>query len=49
MIGKPKELWEFLMFLNIPNQTVISNFVVTEENDTLTYEIRSSCKTFKNF
>ena len=35
-IGKPKELWESLKALGMPNKTVISNFSAIEENDTLT-------------
>ena len=35
-IGKPKELWESLKALSMPNKTVISNFSAIEENDTLT-------------
>ena len=48
-IGKPKELWESLKALSMPNKTVISNFNPTEENDTLTYDTRSISKMFKNF
>ena len=49
MIGKPKELWESLKSLGIPNRTVISNFNAIEENDTLTYCTRSISKMFKKF
>ena len=48
-IGKPKELWESLKALGMPNKTVISNFNAIEENDTLTYDTRSISKIFKNF
>ena len=48
-IGKPKELWEFLKYLGMPNKTLISNFNVMEDNDTLTYDTRSISKVFKNF
>ena len=49
MIGKPKELWESLKALGMPNKTVISNFNAIEENDTLTYDTRSISKIFTNF
>ena len=48
-IGKPKELWESLKALGMPNKTVISNFNAIEANDTLTYDTRSISKIFKNF
>ena len=48
-IGKPKELWESLRSLCMPNKTVISNFNAIEENDTLTYDTRSISKIFKHF
>ena len=48
MIGKPKELWESLKSLGVPNKTVISNLNVIEENDSLTYDTRSISKIFKN-
>ena len=48
-IGKPKELWESLKALGMPNKTVISNFNAIEKNDTLTYDTRSISKIFKNF
>ena len=48
-IGKPKELWEFLKYLGMPNKTLISNFNVMKDNDTLTYDTRSISKVFKNF
>ena len=37
-IAKPKELWESLKSLGMPNKTVISNFNAIEENDTLIYD-----------
>ena len=47
-IGKPKELWESLKSLGMPNETVISNLNAIEENDTLTYDTRLISKIFKN-
>ena len=47
-IGKPKELWESLKSLGMPNETVISNFNAIEENDTLTYDTRLISKILKN-
>ena len=34
-IGKPKELWESLKFLAMPNKTLISNFNAMENNGTM--------------
>ena len=48
-IGKPKELWESLKSLGMSNKTDISNFNAIEENDTLTCDIGSISKIFKNF
>ena len=48
-IVKPKELWESLKSLGMPNKIVISNFNAIEENDTLTYDTRSISKIFKHF
>ena len=39
-IGKPKELWESLKSLGMPNKTVISNFNAIEEGNTLTHDTR---------
>ena len=33
----------------MPNKTLISNFSEMEDNDTLTYDIRSTSTIFKNF
>ena len=49
MIGKPKELWESLKSLGMPNKTVICDFNVTEEGNTLTHDACSISKIFKNF
>ena len=46
-IAKPKELWESLKSLGMPNKTVISNFNAIEENDTLIYDTRSISKFLK--
>ena len=47
--GKPKELWESLKSLGMPNKTVISNFEAIEQDNTLTRDTRSISKMFKNF
>ena len=47
-IGKPKELWESLKSLGMPNETVISNFNAIEENDTMTYDTRLISKILEN-
>ena len=43
-IGKPKELWESLKSLGMPNKIVISNFNAVEEGNTLTHDTRSVSK-----
>ena len=43
-IGKPKELWESLKSLGMPNKIVISNFNAVEEGNTLTHDTRSISK-----
>ena len=48
MIDKPKELWESLTSLDMPNKTMISNFNGIEDNDTLTYDTSSISKIFEN-
>ena len=47
-IDKPKELWESLKSLGMPNKTVISNFNAIKENDTLTFDTVSIFKIFQN-
>ena len=48
-ISKPKEIWESLKSLGMPNKTGISNFNAIEEGNTLTHDTRSISKIFKNF
>ena len=48
-IGKPKEFWESLQSLGMPNKTVIPNFNAIEEGITLTHHVRSSSKLSKKF
>ena len=48
-IDDPKELWESLKYLGMPNKTVISNFNVMEDNVTLIYDTRSISTFFKIF
>ena len=48
-ISKPKEIWESLKPLGMPNKTGISNFNAIEEGNTLTHDTRSISKIFKNF
>ena len=47
-IGKPKELWESLKSLGMPNKTVISNFNAIEQGNTLTHGTHSISKIFQN-
>ena len=37
-IGKPKELWETLKSLGMPQKTLISNFNAVESNNALTFD-----------
>ena len=37
-IGKPKELWETLKSLDMPQKTLISNFNAVESNNALTFD-----------
>ena len=48
-IDKPKELWESLKSLGMPNKTIISNFNAIEQDNDLTHDTRSISKNFKNF
>ena len=47
-IVQPKELWESLKSLGMPNKTEISNFNAIEQRTTLTHDIRSISIVFKN-
>ena len=47
-IDKPKQLWEYLKSLRMPNKTVMSNFNVIEKGNTLTHDTHSISKIFKN-
>ena len=48
-ISKPKELWESLKSLGMPNKTLISSFNAIEQENSLTHGICSISKIFKNF
>ena len=47
-IGKPKELWKSLKHLGMLNKSLILNFNVMEDYETLTYETQSIPTIFKN-
>ena len=47
-IVQPKELWESLKSLGMPDKTEISNFNAIEQRTTLTHDIRSISIVFKN-
>ena len=47
--GKPKELWESFKYLDMADNTLVSNFNAMKEGDTLTYDTRSISTVFKNF
>ena len=48
-IGKPKELWETLKSLGIPQKTLISNLNANESNNALTFDRKTIAKIFKDF
>ena len=48
-IGKPKELWESLKSLGMPQKTLISNFSAVESNNALTFDKKAIAKIFKDF
>ena len=48
-IGKPKELWETLKSLDMPQKTLISNFNAVESNNALTFDKKTIAKIFKDF
>ena len=45
-IGKPKELWETLYSLVMPQKTIISNFSVAESNNASTFDKKTTAKIF---
>ena len=46
---KPKESWESLKSLGMPNKTVIYNFNANEDTNTLSHDTHSISKIFKDF
>ena len=48
-IGKPKELWETLKSLGMPQKTLIPNFNGVESNNGLTFHKKTITKMFKDF
>ena len=48
-IGKPKELWETLKSLGMPQKTLISNFNPVESNNALTFDKKAIAKILKGF
>ena len=47
-VAKPKELWNTLKSLGMPKKTVVSNFNAIDYNKSLTYDIKTMSKVFKN-
>ena len=47
--GKPKELWNTLKSLGMPKKTVVSNVNAVDDNKSLTYDIKTMSKVFKDF
>ena len=48
-VGKPKDLWTTLKSLGIPKKTAVSNFNAIDNNKSLTYDIKTMSKVFKDF
>ena len=48
-VGKPKELWNTLKSLGMPKKTVVSNFNAIDNDKSLTYDIKTMSKVFKDF
>ena len=48
-VGKPKELWNTLKSLGMPKKTVVSNFNAIDDNKSLTYDMKTMSKVFKDF
>ena len=48
-VGKPKELRKNLKSRGIPKKTVVSNFNAIDDNKSLTYDIKTMSKVFKDF
>ena len=48
-IGKLKELWQPPRSLGMSHKTVISNFIATEDSNTLAHDTCSTLKIFKSF
>ena len=48
-VGQPKKLWNNLKSLGKSNKTVVSNFNAIESNKSLTYDIKTMSKVFKDF
>ena len=48
-VGKPKKLWNTLKSLGMPKKTVVSNFNAIDDNKSLTYDIKTMSKVFKDF
>ena len=48
-VGKPKESWNTLTSLGMPKKAVVSNFNATDNNKSLTYDIKRITKVFKDF
>ena len=48
-VGKLKELWNTLKSLGMPKKTVVSNFNAIDNNKSLTYDIKTMSKVFKDF
>ena len=49
IVGKPKELWNTLKSLGMPKKTIVSNFNVTDNNMSLTSDIKTFQKSFQRF
>ena len=49
IVGKPIELWNTVKSHGMPKKTVVSNFKLTDNNKSLTCDIKTTSKAFKDF
>ena len=49
IVGKPIELWNTVKSLAMPKKAVVSNFKLIDNNKSLTCDIKTISKAFKDF
>ena len=48
-VGKAEELWNAMKYLGMSKKTLVSNFNAIDNNKSLTYDIKTMSKVFKDF